>query len=245
MQEAIEALGHGVLAHRDNKALRERLRSGKLTTQDLYQQLRRQVYRFIFLLWPRTETCCCCPALPTPSVSSMKSTILCIGCVSWQPTCGAGRILIVTGRCAFFSMLREGYAAGAARLGQLPFLQWATPDLDDAEIANHDLLDAVRALAFTVENSVRRPVDYRNLDSEELGSVYESLLELHPQMNLDAATFKLNTAAGSERKTTGSYYTPTPLVNELLNSALEPVVADRLEKARRQARQRSGGETGR
>ena len=34
-------------------------------------------------------------------------------------------------------------------------------------------------------------VDYRNLGPEELGSVYESLLELHPQLNTDAGTFQL------------------------------------------------------
>jgi hypothetical protein len=42
------------------------------------------------------------------------------------------------------------------------------------------------------------------------------------------------TGAGSERKTTGSHYTPTPLVECLLDSALEPVIADRLERARQE-----------
>ncbi|MDI9546494.1 MAG: hypothetical protein QM346_02730, partial [Chloroflexota bacterium] len=246
VQEAIEALGHGVLAHRDNKALRERLRSGKLTTQDLYQQLRRQVYRFIFLFVAEDRDLLLLPGAADAvrklyeehySLHRLRELAANVRGGPHPDRYRQVRLL--------FSMLREGYAPlGLPGLGSFLFSSGATPDLDDAEIANHDLLDAVRALAFTVENSVRRPVDYRNLDSEELGSVYESLLELHPQMNLDAATFKLKTAAGSERKTTGSYYTPTPLVNELLNSALEPVVADRLEKARRQARQRSGGETG-
>ena len=79
---------------------------------------------------------------------------------------------------------------------------------------------------------MRRPVDYRNLDTEELGSVYESLLELHPQLNVEAAIFALEVVAGSERKTTGTHYTPTPLVNSLLDTALEPVVADRLQSGR-------------
>jgi hypothetical protein len=86
--------------------------------------------------------------------------------------------------------------------------------------------------AFAVDNSVRRPVDYRNLDTEELGSVYESRLELHPQLNVDAATFTLDVVAGSERKTTGTHYTPTSLVNSLLDTALEPVIAERLAQAK-------------
>ena len=36
---------------------------------------------------------------------------------------------------------------------------------------------------------------------------------------------------GSERKTTGSYYTPPQLVAELIKSALDPVIADRLATA--------------
>jgi hypothetical protein len=91
-------------------------------------------------------------------------------------------------------------------------------------IANTDLLAAVRELAFTVDRNVLRVVDYKNLGAEELGSIYESLLELHPRINQDAGTFELGTAAGHERKTTGSYYTPTSLINCLLDSALDPVL---------------------
>ncbi len=96
-------------------------------------------------------------------------------------------------------------------------------------ITNDNLLAAVRALAFVEQDKARRSVDYRNLGSEELGSVYESLLELHPDVNIPGRTFELNIAAGHERKTTGSYYTPDSLVQCLLDSGLEPVVADRIK----------------
>ncbi|MCK4504640.1 MAG: N-6 DNA methylase, partial [Candidatus Aegiribacteria sp.] len=86
------------------------------------------------------------------------------------------------------------------------------------------LLDAIRALSQVKENSGFRRTDFRNLGTEELGSIYESLLELHPHINSEVATFELEVASGHERKTTGSYYTPTSLINELLNSALEPVI---------------------
>ena len=78
---------------------------------------------------------------------------------------------------------------------------------------------------------MRRPVDYRNLRAEELGSVYESLLELHPELNGNAHTFALKSAAGSERKTTGSYYTHPSLVNALIESALMPVLEQRIAEA--------------
>src|SRR5207249_5630529 len=71
---------------------------------------------------------------------------------------------------------------------------------------------------------------YRNLGSEELGSIYESLLEMHPELNADAGTFVLSTAGGHERKTTGSYYTPTSLISALLDSALDPVLEEAARK---------------
>ncbi|MBM3123268.1 MAG: hypothetical protein FJZ97_13950, partial [Chloroflexi bacterium] len=142
-----------------------------------------------------------------------------------------------------FELLRTGYPAlGVPALGGFLFSPRATPALDATDIANTALLDTIRALNFSVDGKVRRAVDYRNLDSEELGSVYESLLELHPQVNVAAATFALVVVAGSERKTTGTHYTATPLVSQLLDSALEPVIAARLAEAQGS---RGAGEKGR
>jgi hypothetical protein len=46
---AIEALGRGFIAHPKNDRLRDKLRTGALTTQDYYRQLLRIVYRLLFL----------------------------------------------------------------------------------------------------------------------------------------------------------------------------------------------------
>ncbi len=100
-----------------------------------------------------------------------------------------------------------GREIGLPVLGGFLFSHKALPDLEDAQVDNQALLNAVRSLAFTQEKSSRRAVDYKNLGSEELGSVYESLLELQPILNVEAGTFQLTTVAGNERKTTGSYYT--------------------------------------
>src|SRR6266545_2585626 len=49
VEEAIEALGRGFLAHASNHTLVARLRTGTLSTQDYYRQLLRLVYRLLFL----------------------------------------------------------------------------------------------------------------------------------------------------------------------------------------------------
>ncbi|HCI55817.1 MAG TPA: ATP-dependent helicase [Bacteroidales bacterium] len=87
---------------------------------------------------------------------------------------------------------------------------------------------------FEDENRNLVSVNYRALDVEELGSVYEGLLELHPVIeNLDAPNPGLINFLfheGMERKTTGSYYTRPDLVNELIKSALLPVIHERLKQ---------------
>ena len=128
---------------------------------------------------------------------------------------------------------------GLPPLGGFLFGAESCPYLDHAELANSDLLDAIRKLATIEEKGVRRVVDYRNLGSEELGSIYESLLELHPEIDTAAAHFELRTAAGHERKTTGSYYTPSSLISVLLDSALDPVLNEIADKPTKEEAERA------
>ncbi|TVR18759.1 MAG: hypothetical protein EA396_14140, partial [Anaerolineaceae bacterium] len=121
---------------------------------------------------------------------------------------------------------------GIVPLGSFLFNDRAVPDIIDCQISNERLLSAIRALWLVYDDKVKayRTVDYKNLGSDELGSVFESLLELHPQINVPGRRFALATAAGNERKTTGSYYTPESLVHALLDSALDPVLEEATKK---------------
>ena len=101
---------------------------------------------------------------------------------------------------------------GLSPLGSFLFSSASIKEIGGCSISNRDLLDAIRSLSFITYDHSRRPVDYKHIGSEELGSVYESLLELHPELNIEAGEFSLSSASGNERKTTGSYYTPSSLV---------------------------------
>jgi hypothetical protein len=99
-------------------------------------------------------------------------------------------------------------------------------------LQNEYLLTAVRHLAQVRDPGSRRwrSVDYRNLGAEELGSIYESLLELVPRHRPEDRSFTLETLAGNTRKTTGSYYTPSSLIECLLDSTLDPVIDDAVKR---------------
>jgi len=232
--QAINALGAGFVAYPGNTALRDKLRSGDLDKQDYYRQLLRIVYRLMFLFVAEDRDLLLAP-------DSSKDAREC-----YDRFYSASRLRQLSikrrgtrhpdlWRALWLVMQRLGSDSGCPELG-LPALgsflwsEEAVADLAYCDIANRDFLEAMRALCTVRERNVLRAVDYKNLGSEELGSIYESLLELHPEINLDAGTFSLATAGGHERKTTGSYYTPTSLINCLLDSALDPVLDEAANK---------------
>jgi hypothetical protein len=233
---AISLLGSGFLAHRRNHKLKERLRSGALDKQDYYRQLLRIIYRLLFLFVAEDRTDETTRSLlfsPNASQEASERYTRFYSTKKLRTLAerrhGSPHSDLYAGLQLVMQKLGSDSGCGELglpALGSFLFSQEAIADLNDCEIANHDLLDAVRALAFATDSRVRRQIDYRNLGSEELGSVYESLLELHPQLNVEAGTFSLSTAAGHERKTTGSYYTHDSLVQALLDSALDPVLED-------------------
>ncbi|HVT87945.1 MAG TPA: N-6 DNA methylase [Tepidisphaeraceae bacterium] len=234
VQLAIEALGRGFISHPANNALRDRLRLGTLDKQDYYRQLLRIVYRLIFLFVAEDRGLLFAPDSDpvareryTRHYSLQRLRNLSAKLRGSQHTDQYVGLDLV-----FQQLGRDDGCPQLALpgLGSFLFSNAAVSELKDCQIANGHLFAAIRALAFTVDDNVRRPIDYKNLGSEEFGSIYESLLELHPDLNTAAGTFELKTAAGHERKTTGSYYTPTSLVNCLLDSALDPVLDEAAKK---------------
>lgn len=232
VEKAIEALGAGFVAHPANTALRDNLRSGSLSTHDYYRQLLRVIYRLLFLFVAEDRQ-----LLHPPGAGDAEQR-------RYARYYSLSRVRTIAGRrrggphpdlWASLVTVFQGLgrpdgipSLGVPGLGSFLWSDAACQYLDTAQISNQHLLTAVRNVGFVEDanEQVLRPVDYRNLGSEELGAIYESLLEQHPEVNTDAGTFTLNTAAGNERKTTGSYYTPTSLITELLDSAVDPVVAE-------------------
>ena len=119
----------------------------------------------------------------------------------------------------------------AARLG-LPALaglfgREECPHLDAAKLENRALLGALFQLAWLRETAGLVRVNWWDMGPDELGYVYEGLLELVPQIIGNGHSFSFARAEeslGHARKTTGSYYTPDELVQVLLGSALDPVI---------------------
>jgi len=234
VETAITVIGRGFLSHPANQLLRESLKSGQLDKQEYYRQVLRFVYRMIFVCVAEDRGLLLDPDANSEareryawySVRRLRTLAdKRIGTRHSDLYHGLGLVMESLGRDTGCPEL------ALPALGSFLFSESAVPDLKGCGIANRDLLDAVRAISLVTYENKRRPVDFRNLGSEELGSVYESLLELQPDIHTDAGTFDLNVVAGSERKTTGSYYTPPSLVKCLLDSALDPVLDEAVRQA--------------
>jgi len=228
VEAAIVALGEGFLAHVANHQLRAALTTGTLDRQDYYRQLLRLVYRLLFLFVAEDRDLLLVPA----ASESARAAYLDYYSLDRLRSLAARRSGDAHGdlwqglRVTMGALAGGGIAAlGLPALGGFLWSGAASAHLMAAELANRDLLRAVRHLAFTIERRALARVDYRNLGAEELGAVYESLLELSPELDAKYARFRL-TALGHERKSTGSYYTPTSLVDQLLATAMDPVLEE-------------------
>ena len=212
------------------------MRTRDISGQDLQRQLLRVIYRMLFLLVAESRDLLAAPDATDTAQDRYRQFY------SMQRLRDLSRRRRVGAHSDLWQCLKTTIAAldvgddpaqqaarnalGLAPLGSLLWSQSQTSDLNSARIDNTHLLDAVRSLSFVHDDDAKglRPVDYQNLGTEELGSVYESLLELHAVADPDTRTFTFAVAAGSERKTTGSYYTPPELISKLLDSALDPVI---------------------
>ncbi len=241
---ALRVLGSGFLAHPANGELRRRIESGELSTQIYFEQLLRLVYRLIFLATIEDRELVFAPAATAEArarylagYSLARLRRLATRRRSYDRHADLWQALSIT-----FAGLAGGQPAlGLPALGGL-FDAAQCPDLDTAQLDNQSLLSALFGLCFFRDGAALSRVNYRDMDSEELGSVYESLLELVPNLTLTASVRQFafigdeeaGSTKGNARKLSGSYYTPDSLVQELIRSALDPVIAQTLAAHPRQ-----------
>jgi hypothetical protein len=228
VQEALETLGTGFLRHPANAGLRDGLRNGAFRVEDFHRALLRVVYRLLF--WAVAEDRNALhPKETDPAARERYATHFSSRRLRDLAVRRHGSAHDDLWRAVTLVVDALGRVEGESRLGLVGlgglFTTTASDVVSDARLGNQPLLAAVRSLSVVrPKGQPRRHVDFRNLGAEELGSVYESLLELVPRCDDTTWTFTLEALAGNDRKTSGSYYTPTDLVDLVLDTALDPVL---------------------
>ena len=119
---------------------------------------------------------------------------------------------------------------GDASIGLPPyngglFAQQAAPILEQVQLPDAVLAPIIHNLSRTRGESGRRFVNYRDMTVQQLGSIYERLLEWEPARTPDGQiVVRPNSYA---RKDSGSFYTPQPLVDLIVERTLMPLLEER------------------
>jgi hypothetical protein len=237
--EALEVLGNAFLT----ESLREELKDEE-KLKAYHGELLRLVYRLLFLLYAESRN-----LIPHQgelswvyekeySVSRLRDR------AAQGPAYGDERRydlwekLLLTFQLAY----RGDEALGVPSLNGELFAPEALPILtggvlDPGERAenphlprpsNAQLLLAVRHLTHVVREGALERINYRDLEVEEIGHVYEGILSLSPRLVEGRYLLESHLL---ERKASGSYYTPRELVQLVIREALVPVVEARLQEA--------------
>jgi Eco57I restriction-modification methylase len=126
---------------------------------------------------------------------------------------------------AISRLAHTGCTAGELKVtafnGRL-FSPAATEHVDRTAIDDEVMSKAVLSVSTitTSRSDGRRRIVYRDLDVEELGAVYEHVLDYEPQDGQLARTRDL-------RKSTGAFYTPRALTSHIVRETLRPLIAGR------------------
>ncbi len=228
VQLALKLLGSGFLEA--NPDLAAKLQSGEVNLTEWFNELLRLVYRLIFLMVAEDRNLLHpekakpeARALYAQGYSLQSLRKQCYRAATWDKHHDR-----YEGVKIVFRALTQGQPALALpALGGL-FAEDKLPHLETARLSNRAFMEALYRLSWLADKTGMVPVNWRAMETEELGSVYESLLELQPQLGDDGKTLVFASEAaeqkGNQRKTTGSYYTPDSLVQALLDTALDPVL---------------------
>ncbi len=233
MINAITTLGTGLLAHHMNGHLRNGLAEGTVRIEDVHHGLLRVVYRLLFTFVAEDRGLLLNPDASPTARQRYRDYF---STERLRRTARRRRGTRHADQWRALNLVWDGLGSvdGRPELGLVGIGGLFEPSALDlfrsCDLSNEALLRAVRQLSLVEESGskIKRVVDYRNLGAEELGSIYEALLEFVPSWDAGRRAFHLLSAAGNDRKSTGSYYTPTSLIDCLLDSALDPVL-DRAE----------------
>ena len=107
------------------------------------------------------------------------------------------------------------------------FASKAAPMLEEVRLPDAKIASIIYNLSHTQDpHGTHRFVNYRDMSAQQLGSIYERLLEHEPVREDSEITIRLNPYA---RKDSGSFYTLQELVDLIVDRTLKPLAEERLK----------------
>ena len=230
VETALKILGSGFLEA--NSDLVSKLKSGEVKLTGWFNELLNLVYRLVFLMVAEDKNLLHPPRsraeareLYQQGYSLATLRRQCQRAATWNRHQDRYEGIKVVFRALDQGQGKEALALPA--FGGL-FAADKLHNLESARLRNRDFMKALYHLSWFADTTGAVPINWRLMESEELGSVYETLLEFQPQLSDDCQRLLFASEAveikGNQRKSSGSYYTPNGLVKALLDTTLDPVI---------------------
>jgi hypothetical protein len=238
--DVCRALRNGVLEASGNLSsalLTRRTRGAPDAVYDAFEQALTIIYRILFLLFAEGRSLV--PLWHPVYRDSYSLQELCTAAVKGPAAIGVWDALRASSRLAHAGC-RAGDLNVTAFNGRL-FSPVRTPLADRRDLDDEAARRALELLSTrpAPDRAGRERIAYRDLGVEQLGAVYEALLDYEPRLATEKADesakqtrtrreFRVSLQPGSgRRKSSGSFYTPQLIARYLVRRTLEPLGHDR------------------
>ena len=226
VKRAIELICNGLLTHE----IRESMIKNEIIVKDFYQEILRVIYRILFLMFAEQRG-----MLPMHnSLYVEEYSITKLRERAETRIVSDNHFDLWHGLFATFSLIREGSE-------ELDVFGYNGDLFDDTNLnhilalkcKNNFLLRAIKYLTLYEKGKILQRINFLDLGVEEIGAIYESLLDFTPRIldkneEIKNEVFRkgefILDPRGAGRKSSGSYYTDKRLIGVLIDSALKSIV---------------------
>jgi len=232
IREAIDLLGNELIDQ--NNDFKAKVSNNEFDTNEYYAELLRIIYRILFVFYAEQRE-----MLPgAGSLYFEEFSLSSIRSLAEKPIKGDKNYDLWSRMFLTFELMRKGndflvvpcYNGGLFKDERIPIIL-----NNSLKISNDMFLKFIRLLTTSKVNNVLQRINFLEISEEEIGAIYESLLDYKPIIDRNV-NFSL--VEGTERKSTGSYYTPKELIDILIRTTLQPLVEDKLKKAGKKKEER-------
>ncbi|UYP44195.1 hypothetical protein NEF87_000480 [Candidatus Lokiarchaeum ossiferum] len=229
VHNAIEMLGNKLIQQNDE--LYKQTKQEKIDLQKYYAELLRIIYRIIFILYAEQRN-----MLPGSGTLYFKNfSLSSFRMMAEKPIKNDSQSDLWQKLFLTFQLVKNGNK----KMG-VPCFNGSLFDNTNLSIlfpnggkegikyiiSNDILLRIIRLLTTAQIGNILQRINFIEISEEEIGAIYESLLDYFPVFS-KRDQFKLPYQT-TERKGTGSYYTPKSLIDILLKTTLKPLIDDTL-----------------
>jgi len=225
VKEAIELLGNEFI--HQNKFFYTKMHNSEIDINEYFAELLRIIYRMIFIFYAEQRE-----MLPGAgslyfeelSLSSLRS-------LAEKPIKGDKNYDLWNRLFLSFDLMRKGndFLEVPCYNGSLFKDENLSIILENKlKISNDMFLQFIRLLTTSNIDKVKQRINFLEISEEEIGAIYESLLDYKPIIDNNLNFYLIE---GTERKSTGSYYTPKELIDILIRTTLQPLVEERIKFA--------------